>query len=619
MNLIKRIVPRAVAAAALPAAVALTVAAPASAHSMAATAAAKSSRPTILTGEKQVGLGQAECSSWIDTYCYYAFINDTPYTMQLIQDTSWYGDHNADGFSAFPVETLLPGQKEVFGFYEDHHEWMQAAISYIFNDVDGQKHEADYNIDSNGNPWATSNDFNADDQEFESTGTFYMRSDGDGEPNDIDAVLSHPAIVTYDAKTNPDEVASIMTQYWADGKDKDFTLLSGPTYSHSTYTRASGVVENTSNEAASLTLSATDSHEESTSIGASLTWSTELGIFGLVNQKVSATLSGGHQWSTTDKTIDTESVTVPAGDVGCLYDSASMATVTGNFTVTTPEGITYHLNDVTVTDPAQAANGPAAEYVPGRAKIGQPCTLVTVDATRGVGGEAKPATAKRTTPKRRTHSKGSSQHQKGAQRVMLGAVTRADAPLTSGSPVVIDASKDPQGAGDAMAHWDDPGTTNKEFALTSNPKYTPTPTISSTSYCLPPDYPNQEQKGFALEHDYSSQWSISGTFSAETTLGIIGFANASLQVSVTAGHEWTTEHDEDEQVTANIDPGYNDWIQMYAGQVTITGDYSFTWNGTDYQVDNVTITEPANSAPDQPQGPYTSTVFTVVGQKVTSC
>lgn len=617
MKLVKSLVPQAVAAAALSGAVALAVAAPASARSIAATAAAGSSRPTILTGEKSVGLGQAECSSWIDTYCYYAFINDTPYTMTLTQDMSWYGDHNADGFSGPPVDTLLPGQKEVFGFYEDHHEWMQAAISYIFHDVDGQKHEADYNIDSNGNPSATSNDFNADDQEFESTGTFYMRMDPDGWPNDIDAVLSHPAIVTYDAKTDPDQVASIMAKYWADGKDKDFTLLSGPTYSQSTPTRASGVVENTSNEPATLSLSGTDTHEESTSIGASLTWSTELGIFGLVNQKVSATLSGGHQWSTTDKRTDTESDTVPPGDVGCLFDSASMATVTGDFTLTTPEGITYHLNNVTVTDPAQAVNGPAVEFRPGRGKIGHPCEVVTLDSARDVGKQATMATLRGTTHKRRRHPKP--QHHKGAPRVMPGAVTRADAPLTSGSPLVIDASKDPQAAGDAMAHWNDPGTTNKAFALTSNPIYGPTPMTSSNAYCLPPDYTNPEQKEFAVEHDYSSQWSISGTLSAETKLGIIGFANASLQVSVTAGHEWTTEHDENEQVTANIDPGYTDWIQMYAGEATITGDYSFTWNGTDYQVNNVTITEPANSSPDQPQGPYTSTVFTVVAQKVAKC
>lgn len=78
-----------------------------------------------------MGLGQAECSSVINTHCYYAFINDTPYTMQLVEDESWYGDLYSHGFDPPPVETPLPGQKEVFGFVEDEWgsaSWIQAAI-----------------------------------------------------------------------------------------------------------------------------------------------------------------------------------------------------------------------------------------------------------------------------------------------------------------------------------------------------------------------------------------------------------------------------------------------------------------------------------------------------------
>lgn len=285
------------------------------------------------------------------------------------------------------------------------------------------------------------------------------------------------------------------------------------------------MVANTTNESATLTLTGTDSHEESTSIGASLTWSTELNLFGLVNQKVSATLSGGDQWSITDKTINSESVGIPRGDLGCLFDSASLATVT----------------------PWPASHRPAH--------------------------------------------------------------------LCSGSPAVIDAAKDPKDAADAMSHWDDPTATNKVFALTSNPFYSNTPTISGVSYCISKNSVNPESHLFGLSTTIPlSGWSIGGSFSAETKLGLIGFANASLAVTVTASHEWATEHDENQTGTAIVDPGYTDWIQMYTRQVTITGDYSFSANGTDYQVNNVTITEPDNAPPDQPQGPYTATVFTVVGQ-----
>lgn len=620
-----RIAPRASLVAALSAALALGAAASSSGRAIgtpgaARIAGAKLQSPSPLrqrrgSGTRSVGLGQAECSSWIDTDCYYAFINDTPYEMTLTQDRTWYGDNYSHGFLAFPVDRLEPGQKEVFGFEEDEHDWIQAAISYVFTDVDGVRHEADYNIDGNGNPWATSNDFNADDHEFESTATFHMAHDSDGEPNDIDAVLSHPAVVTYDASTQAAQAASIMT-LWPQGKDRDFTIVSGPTYSQSTFTRASALVENTTKEPATLTLTGTDSHEEATSIGASLTWTTELGLLGLVNQKVSATLSGGHQWSTTDKTINSESVTVPGGDVGCLFDAASEATVTGDFTFTTPQGITYHVNNVTVTDPAQATNGPPVVYRPGLAPIGQPCALVTVDAkgqSRG-GAAASEATARRRKPDgRKVRPKGKN-HRRGAA---LGGVASPGAPLTTGTPIVIDAAKDPQAAASAMAQWDAPTTTNQNFVLTSNPVYADTPTISGDAYYLPKDYPHPEAHALSVEHDYSSQWSVGGTLSAETTLGIIGFANASLQVSVTASHEWTTEHDENQTVTATVDPGTNNWIRMYTGQVTVTGDYSFTANGTDYQVNNVTITEPENAPPSQPQGPYTATVFTVVAQAAT--
>lgn len=561
--------------------------------------------------------GQAECSSWPGSICYYAFINDTPYPMNLVSDKAWYGYYKKPhGYVGAPVTTLQPETKEVFSFKEDEEQWIEAGIAYQFTDVDGQRHEADYNIDSNGNPWATSNDFNAAGQEVQSTATFHMAHDPDGYPNDIDAVLSHPAVVTYDARTQVAQATAIMAN-WNQGTDRDFTLLSGPTYQNSVWTRASAVVENTTNEPATLTLTGTDSHEESTSIGASVTWSSELGFFGLANQKVSATLSGGHQWSTTDKLIQSHNATVPPGDVGCLFDSASMATVTGDFTLTL-SGITYHINNVTITDPAQAASGPAVTFTTGRGKIGQPCLRVQAGAQQGAGNEA---TSRGSTAK--SHRHGSKpKHHKGAGKgstnpgghQSLALVGPAGAPLLSGTPVAIDASKDPQQAGDAMSHWDQ--ATNKQFVLTSNPLYTNSPTLSGDAQYTPKtDGP--EQYSLNVEHDYSSQWSVGGSFSAETKLGIIGFANASLAVTVTASHEWTTEHDENQGVTATVDPGYRGWIQMYTGQVTITGNYSFTYNGTDYQINNVTITEPDNSPPDQPQGPYTATVFTVVQQPQT--
>jgi len=623
VRLMIRGVRRGVVMAVLLAVVVLSCGGSAWAHALAAQSAPPGSRPT--RSGKSVGLGQAECSHWIGTNCYYAFINLTPYNMTLTQADAWYGHyHDKHKWCGSPVQTLHPREKEVFCLKEDEIQWIEARITYVFTDVDGQRHQADYNINSDGNPFVTSNDFNAAGQEFGSVGTFHIVSDPDGFPNDYDAVLSHPAVVTYDANTDPGDAARVM-QDWSKGANRDFTVVSGPTYSHSAWTRASAVVENTTKEPATLTMTGTDSHEESTSLSASVTWSTELGFFELANQKVSATLSGGHQWSTTDKQIQSESVTIPGGDVGCLFDSASMATVTGNFTLDLDE-ITYHINHVTITDPAQAANGPAVDYTPGRATIGKPCAVVQVG---GLGG-AHHKTPKHHKAKGKSkragkhHSRGGKHHRRGSKgstnsQSQLGRtlVGPAGAPLLTGTPVIIDAAKNPDAAAAAMAHWAESTTTNKDFVVTSNPLYSHTPTYSGNAYSLPKSYPTPEQHGLSVEHDYSSQWSIGGTLSAETKLGIIGFANASLQVSVTAGHEWTTEHDENQAVTATVDPGTINWMEVYTSQVTITGNYSFTANGTDYQIDNVTITEPDNPPPSEPQGPFTGYVFTVISQPLT--
>jgi hypothetical protein len=61
-----------------------------------------------------------------------------------------------------------------------------------------------------------------------------------------------------------------------------------------------------------------------------------------------------------------------------------------------------------------------------------------------------------------------------------------------------------------------------------------------------------------------------------------------------------------------VPPGYESWITGSQGQATFTGDYTFTAQGTDYTVRNVTVTFPA--AADA--GPLTAFTYFVVSQKL---
>jgi len=91
-------------------------------------------------------------------------------------------------------------------------------------------------------------------------------------------------------------------------------------------------------------------------------------------------------------------------------------------------------------------------------------------------------------------------------------------------------------------------------------------------------------------------------------------ADYPADLKYTAEHEWVTSHSDSQSVSALIDPGYIDWIEGYTREVTFTGDYAFTANGVNYQVNNVTITEPGNSE----TGPMTAQTYIVISHVLKS-
>ena len=197
----------------------------------------------------------------------------------------------------------------------------------------------------------------------------------------------------------------------------------------------------------------------------------------------------------------------------------------------------------------------------------------------------------------------------GVAGLTLGAVGVASAatPSTSSSaapaaaaagPVtVINSVTDPTGAAAAFKQFDT--ATGKTFTPTSDP------TFADTGWAVPVGTGAQENdapagskttpKILSITNTLSSGWSVGGSVGVEAGAGVIGFANASVSLKLSASHNWENTESDTETITANVEPGQMVWILESHSQATYTGTYTFTAaDGTHYQVTNVTITKPAS-------------------------
>ena len=395
-----------------------------------------------------------------------------------------------------------------------------------------------------------------------STATFYISSTSWQQVN---CALTHPAEVTIDAAQDPKAATAVMANLWSQGTNRQFTATAGPTFLTGAWSRGSPVGLNEILRTGGLpTLGGGDTKEETTSIGLEVSWSTSLDILGLVNQQVSASITGGRDWTTSLEDSQSYTVDIEPDNQGWLEWAASSAQATGDFTFTwtapsglvTPAGITYHVNNATVTQPGRNNGSGGVPPVTWRPQV-----------------EPNPTSAQR--------------------KVTYGGVTIIPAgpspspSLTGGNPSVdIDAATDPGGAAQAMQLW--PNATNTNFTATSNPIYTSTqPQGITNAYQIPPNLP-AESTSFEVDQTNSSSWSLGGSVGGKTTLSALGFANASVSVTFTASHQWTTSQTNTQIITVEVQPGSESWIEGSQGQATFTGDYAFTAQGTDYTVRNVT-------------------------------
>jgi hypothetical protein len=500
-------------------------------------------------------------------------------------------------FDIAPAQTIEPGQRMRFQLSQGKawYSWTMANIHYTFTDINGGRHRCDYNVDSSGNPYTFSFDVSADGSLHDSTATFYMAPDPDGNQNDIDAVLSHPAVATIDAQKQPAEAASMM-MLWPEGTSKNFTPTTGLTFNTGPFHRVSALVYNASNEDASLTLKGSDTEDETTSIGLKLGWSTDLDILGLADEKISASITGGHSWTTGVTVSDSDQVLINPGWEGWIESAVTSATVTGNFSFATPQGITYNVLGATVTEPGFGPHGSngAITFEPN----GKPFN--PTEDTKGILYRGPRASHKPHIKRTRARSRCASyQGRIGKTRGCVHWLTNV-----GDGTVVIDAKADPKAAAAAMALWD--AATNKSFVATSNPIYANTDqAIVSQYWRTPANWQHPSTGSLIAEQHSSSSWSLGGSVGAETTLSALGFANASVSVEFTAEHQWVTSHADSQAISVTVDPGYVGWIEGCNSQVSLTGDYTFTVNGVTYQVNNLTITEQGNASNSPTTAAYT--------------
>jgi hypothetical protein len=175
---------------------------------------------------------------------------------------------------------------------------------------------------------------------------------------------------------------------------------------------------------------------------------------------------------------------------------------------------------------------------------------------------------------------------------------------TPGQITVINAATDPQGAVDALKLYED--ATDRSFTPTGTPSYSQTKwgvVTDMDGNPAPVVIGNSKTKQSVTErlevkHETSSSWSLGG--SIETTMGfdLAEVVDAELSVKFTANHTWESSSADTQGIWVTALPGKAVWIEASTSTASYTGNFEFTSGGARYEVDNVTITQPASPTTD---------------------
>ena len=173
-----------------------------------------------------------------------------------------------------------------------------------------------------------------------------------------------------------------------------------------------------------------------------------------------------------------------------------------------------------------------------------------------------------------------------------------------GQITVINAATDPQGAVEALKLYD--AATDRSFTPTGTPTYSQTkwgPVTDMDGNPAPVVIGNSKTKQSVTErleikHETSSSWSLGGSIETSMGFDLAELVDAELSVKFTANHTWESSSADTQGIWVTALPGKTVWIEASTSTASYTGNFEFTSNGARYEVDNVTITQPAAPTTD---------------------
>jgi hypothetical protein len=173
-----------------------------------------------------------------------------------------------------------------------------------------------------------------------------------------------------------------------------------------------------------------------------------------------------------------------------------------------------------------------------------------------------------------------------------------------GQITVVNAATDPQGAVQALKLYED--ATDRSFTPTASPTYSQTkwgPVTDMDGNPAPVVIGNSKTKQSVTErlevkHETSSSWSLGGSIETSMGFDLAELVDAELSVKFTANHTWESSSADTQGVWVTALPGKTVWIEASTSTASYTGNFEFTSNGARYEVDDVTITQPASPTTD---------------------
>lgn len=175
----------------------------------------------------------------------------------------------------------------------------------------------------------------------------------DPDGDHVDVVATAPTTIKLDNTKSSADVARIMNSEFPRAvKDSvKFTPTdpnAEPTFKQGPATRASSIIYNESSSEVTLSSGYKASLGQSTSLGLEITGSVAVNVAGSTG-KIAASIEGDLDWGSSDSTtVDTDTDIKPMQE-GWLTTQLTTATLFGEVQFTTPEGVTFDISNVGVS------------------------------------------------------------------------------------------------------------------------------------------------------------------------------------------------------------------------------------------------------------------------------